>query len=149
MTQNLDRFQMRWWNMSFMTKVVSLDVLNSYAVVENPCTDDFTPNKKVQLSTGILMQSTGLRDIKNNLIYEGDVVKWGHLEGSKENPVRVAVVEINPDIQFRRLDISAKQGFLGQNYIFRFGSFAYTHTHKCLEIVGNIYENPELLTTNE
>ncbi len=83
-----------------------------------------------------VMQYTGLRDIKGKDIYEGDVVKWGHIAGSYEDPVRIAVVEVKPDIQFRLTN--------GQ-YTFHFGSFIYTKTDRALEIVGNIHANPELL----
>ena len=84
-----------------------------------------------------LMQFTGLKDKNGKEIYEGDIVKWGHhCEWCKEEPIRIAEVQFAPDIQFKTLIYDEP---------FRFGSFAYKDTYKHLEIIGNIYENPELL----
>lgn len=85
-----------------------------------------------------LMQYTGLTDRNGVEIYEGDIVKWGHhCERCRENPVRIAKVEINPDIQFNTKNVDC---------IFHYGNFAYQDTENHLEVIGNIYENKELLT---
>lgn len=81
-----------------------------------------------------LMQSTGLKDKNGVEIFEGDVVQWGDTPDWEEKPIRVAVVKINPDIQF-----DSNVG------IFQYGQFAYQDTERFLTILGNIYENPELL----
>jgi len=82
----------------------------------------------------VWMQFTGLHDRNGREIYEGDIVKWGHLEGNIENPVRIAIVEFDPDLQFRCINL---------DHIFRFGCFMYPS--EALEVIGNIYENPEWL----
>lgn len=84
----------------------------------------------------ILMQYTGLLDKNKIEIFEGDIVKWGHLnQWSREQPHRIAEVKFNPDIQFH-----------SQVGVFNFGSFAYRDTTETdLEVIGNIYEHPELL----
>lgn len=84
-----------------------------------------------------LLQNTGLKDIRDDEIYEGDIVKWGH-RNTSEYPPRIAVVEFKPDIQFRPINLK-------NNKPFYYGNFAYRDTEKYLEILGNIYENPELL----
>lgn len=111
----------------------------NYEYIIDACNDDVF----------IVNQYTGLKDIHGKEIYEGDIVRWGMLnERSRECWHRYAVVEINPDIQFRILYyIVAKTGERKETYneIFRYGYFAYKKTEDHLEIIGNIYENPELL----
>ena len=84
-----------------------------------------------------VMQYIGLKDRAGKEIYEGDIVKWGDLEGGEERPVRIAVVEIDPDIRFRQMN--------GNKHVFHFSTFYYRETEKWLEVIGNIHQNPELL----
>lgn len=80
-------------------------------------------------------QYTGLNDNNGVEIYEGDIVKWGHLN-NEEKTHRIAIVEMYPDIQFH---------LIKNDVVFKFGSFAYQDTENHLEIIGNIHENKELL----
>lgn len=86
-----------------------------------------------------LMQYTGLKDVNGKEIYEGDIIKWGHINGYEENPHRIAIVEFNPDIQFNCINLE---------FIFRYGCFNYQNTDEAVEVIGNIYENPELIERN-
>ena len=82
-----------------------------------------------------LMQYTGLHDKNGREIYEGDIVRWGDMVGlGHEKPVRVAVVRFDPDICF-----DSNVG------IFDYGNFVYKETDKYLTVIGNVFENPELL----
>ena len=112
----------------------------------NPCDngiwydmiEDFHSSEVLQVMKGI-----GCKDLTGKDIYEGDIVKWGHKKGGEEDPIRIAVVKMQPDIQFHI--INYKMDFMGQNKVFHYGSFIYTDTEKWLEVLGNVFENPELL----
>lgn len=94
-------------------------------------------------------QCTGLEDTSGRQIYEGDIVKWGHIKGGEETPIRIAIVEINPDLQFKiKCTDENRKYYLGQDKIFHYGNFIYTDTKKWLEIIGNVHENPELFVAN-
>lgn len=89
-------------------------------------------------------QFTGLLDKNGKEIYEGDVIKWDDM--SKGKYWRFAVVEMHPDILFNCKFINEVNGIKNSaNYIFRFGNFIYKDTHNHIEIIGNIYENPNLI----
>lgn len=85
-----------------------------------------------------LMQYTGLKDVHGVDIYEGNIVKWGDQPNGHESPIRIGVVELNPDIQF-----------ITNAGIFEYGRFAYKETNKYLTVIGNKFENPELLEVRD
>lgn len=90
-----------------------------------------------------LCEYTGLKDKNGKRIFEGDIVQWGM--NGLEIPIRKAVVEILPDIQFRCLNLKDSEG---KRRIFNYGNFAYRDTEKYLEVISNIYDNPKLLIYN-
>ena len=104
--------------------------------------------KWVTLTGVVPLQYAGLKDRNSKDIYEGDIVRWGiggDGEYDQEAWHRYAVVEINPDIQFRIIYyIEAKTGDKKptDNYVFHYGTFIY---NGYLHVIGNIHENPELI----
>ena len=76
-----------------------------------------------------LMQFTGLHDKNGKEIYEGDVVHW--------KPVGLGTVRFGASAAFVH-DQEKLRGGTGINQLHR----SYQQEY---EIIGNIYENPELL----
>ncbi|AUR98139.1 hypothetical protein NVP1247A_65 [Vibrio phage 1.247.A._10N.261.54.E12] len=85
-----------------------------------------------------LEQFTGLTDKNGIEIYEGDIVRWGHIEGYIERNPRIAIVEMYIDLSFMTVNLG------DNNHRFHYGNFMYKNTHQAMEVIGNIHQNPEL-----
>lgn len=87
-----------------------------------------------------LMQSTGLRDKNGKEIFEGDIVTDG---------------DVTSDIKYHQtlgFYMIGKYGFsvpFGQGVDVEYFEEFADHVSKIFEVIGNIYENPELLEVTE
>ncbi len=79
-----------------------------------------------------LMQSTGLKDKNGKEIFEGDVVRQVRTQPTTENETITGVVTM------------LEGAWLIMNDCEQLASFLWSETDEN-EIIGNVYENPELL----
>nr|DAY07443.1 MAG TPA: YopX protein [Caudoviricetes sp.] len=90
----------------------------------------------VKLDEIELMQSTGLEDKNGKEIFEGDVVRQVRTQPTTENETITGVVTM------------LEGAWLIMNDCEQLASYLWSETDEN-EIIGNIYENPELLEENE
>lgn len=89
---------------------------------------------EVPASDFILMQSTGLKDKNEKEIFEGDIVKY-------KIGCNTYTEEVAYDKNFARFGVR----YANADIIFTFWELAEDIDLSSLEIIGNVYENPELL----
>lgn len=108
----------RAWDGDRMQEVLSLGINECYISTNKYCGD---------IDGYVIMQYTGLKDTHGKEIYDGDFLRFKHLENYAH------------DIQF----VSMSDCCWGtEEYAF----FEMMERSYIFEVVGNIYENPELLT---
>lgn len=140
----------RAWVRGYMTDIKSIDFYNQSILWDDGQYDRCDPPNKMYeiepLENSVIMQFTGILDCNKKQIFEGDIVKWGHKKNSSECWHRYAIFQINPDLQLKIIYYKVaetQEQKPTDNHIFHWGRFAYGGSD--LEIIGNIFENPELL----
>ena len=88
----------------------------------------------------ILMQSTGLKDKNGVEIFEADVVKVS--DGGNEEDSYISVVKNYADEGYPAFDIEAPSSWYYESNVL---STITCGEYETIEVIGNIYENPELL----
>lgn len=86
------------------------------------------------------MQYTGLKDKNGKEIYEGDIVETHGYK--KELGGEAEIYPIRSAVEFDT-GLWSEQGFIGSGFTWSHGY----DDHR--EVIGNIYENPELLKENQ
>ena len=84
----------------------------------------------------ILMQFTGLKDRNGKEIYEGDIIKYHYFYFSNGSEIEnECVCSVKWDDTFANFDAMDKDGF---------AHFLGQASDDGIEVIGNIYEHPEL-----
>lgn len=82
-----------------------------------------------------LMQSTGLKDKNGEEIFEGDIIRYD---------IDVVDIKKHPTFGFYTV-FDGREGFFGDGMSINDFEEDAKEFSKTVEIIGNIYENPELL----
>lgn len=118
-----------------MLEVQELDYEDSYN--GQPMTRTTMYSDYFDTEDMILMQYVGLKDKNGKEIYEGDIVKFRFKDDREEFPDLIGYIEYQTT--FTAFRIMSNQG-----------SFKIDITEiKSIEVIGNIYKNPELLEEGE
>jgi hypothetical protein len=88
----------------------------------------------------IFTQSTGLKDLNGVEIFEGDILTDGHTLGVLRN---------HQTLGFYMVDEKGEESFLSDTVDTEGFEEAKEFMKNSIEIIGNIYENPELLEVKE
>lgn len=116
-----DRLKYRFWHKP-TKKMLDCYGFNKDFVFGDTLDGVGTTYNPAKFEDCILMQCTGLKDKNGKLIYEGDIVNYSCLPGYSD----IYACTFN------------RGGFL-------IGGLLISNTHLKSEVIGNIYENPELL----
>ena len=87
----------------------------------------------------ILMQSTGIFDKNGKEIFEGDIIRYN---------IDVVDIKRHPTLGFYTV-LDGREGFFGDGMSIDDFEEDAKEFSKTAEIIGNIYENPELLEVTE
>lgn len=86
-----------------------------------------------------LMQSTGLKDINGTEIYEGDIIDKGYLSKVHDE---IGVVKFDKGVDSDGFHAEVWLGWITDK------NSSLLDVYKKCKVLGNIYENPELLEDN-
>lgn len=115
-----DRFKFKYFNKNNSMEEISLT--NCYYT---------------NLDYSKLMQSTGLRDKNGKLIYEGDIVQFYNDEFLQT----MKIIWDNDELDFKAIRLKKNVECYEKDFLY----LGYIKKEDSLEVIGNIYENPELL----
>jgi len=93
-----------------------------------------------------LMQYTGLKDKNDQKIYEGDILEYWNESWSEQN--HIGIVKFNRGCF--HLELKTESDFFGEDETIHITpDSTYEHAEQTVKIIGNKFENPDLLTNQK
>lgn len=129
-----DRFKFRYNNNNKIYDVFAIDLFHSTGQIVSL---DRKETLMCKINLDNLIQCTGLKDKNGKLIYEGDIVRFYF-----DNDEIIAVIEWDDDECRFYLNTT---DFFKDKYV---TDYEIVNQEE-YEVIGNIYENPELLKDGE
>lgn len=142
-----DRFKFRAWDTEEKKMILpsAEDVTDNEVICfngtllfvsENPV-EDTAKVRFFEHNRLILMQCTGLKDKEGKLIFEGDIIQYMGTDKQQ-----IAIITYKESAGY--VGMVLKEFYLS-NHNFDWATCSLGSIHAESEIIGNIYENPELL----
>jgi uncharacterized phage protein (TIGR01671 family) len=130
----------RAWDGDRMQRVLTLGINEGFVSTDKISSD---------IDDFVIMQYTGRKDINGKEIYEGDIVQFQHdtsfkRGGFSRNTFKAPIIYEGFEEYGYASYVYKFKDFLDSNCT----SFLNGRSKEELEVVGNIYENPELLGEN-
>lgn len=137
-----DRFRLKFWDNTDkeLGEVINIDFDNGY--VDFKTKDGKT---STQIKCGELIQCTGLKDKNGKLIYENDIVKRnGDLLIVRYQEEMSCLAPQHFYLENDKIIYCSREWFEEYN-----NEDCELYTSNSYEVIGNIYETPELLESEE
>jgi len=134
-----DRFKFRYYDLNTMYNVKMLDIAENEVYItldESNYGFSMFLIKKEDFNENKLMQCTGKKDKRGKLIYEDDICTWTHCVMKDD--------ECHDEYETVRIVWDKKYTQFGMIYNGGFTEMPI-QTELKIEVIGNMYENPELL----
>lgn len=120
-----------------LTEVVSIDFFRKKIKINHW---EYGNSNFFPLDEVVLMQSTGLKDKNGVVIFEGDVVKVS--DGGNEEDSYTSVVKNYAGEGYPAFDIEAPSSWYYESNVL---STIMGGDYETIEVIGNVWENPNLL----